>query len=312
MSSNPVHPPKKISLIPYVCGAGASLAGAEEGPAALKNFGLQTALGGLSRAVIWQDDPATLLEAERALYQDLPPLGSAERRAIVLKQCRRLSDAVERAVKNGALPVVIGGDHSSAAGSLAGFARATGAHGRIGVLWVDAHSDINTPDTSPSQALHGMPVAALLGLGDAEFAQIGGGAPVLRPENIIYTGLRSVDPGEIRRIRDLGITAFLIEHTDIAGWRAALLDAVRDVAARTDYLVLSIDMDAFDPSIAPSVGSPEEYGFDGPEILSILQEISRIHAPDMIEIVEFNPRLSGAQKTYALLCEVLCAVLASP
>lgn len=281
--------------------------GAEEGPVALKNFGLHTALHDLG--VAWQDDPAVLHAQERAVYENLPPLGSAERRAIVLRQCRSLSHSVERAVIGGSLPVVIGGDHASAAGSLAGFARATGAHGRIGVVWIDAHSDINTPDTSPSQALHGMPVAALLGLGDPAFAQIGGEAPVLTPDNIIYTGLRSVDPGEIRRIRDLGITAFLIERADIEGWRVAFLDAVRRVAAQTDYLVLSIDMDAFDPSIAPSVGSPEQHGFFGSDLLPVLAEIAQVHAPDMIEIAEFNPRLPGAEKTYHLLCDVLRAVL---
>lgn len=297
-------PKKQISLIPFVCGAGAKKGGTERGPAEVKKRGLHNDL-----SAAWQTDPEALYLREQEFYKNLPPLGSEERRAAVLKHCREIADGVERAVEAGALPVTIGGDHSMAAGSIAGFARANDAFGRIGVIWIDAHSDIHTPDTTPSKTYHGMPVAALLGLGDKEFATIGGVSPVLRPEHIVYIGLRSTEAAENRRISDLGIHSFTMKEISGADMKKVFAKALKAISKNIDYLILSIDLDAFDPAEAPAVGSPEQGGLHAKEILAALDHLTNLRVPDMVEIVEFNPDLEGAEQTYQLLKDVLATIL---
>ncbi len=300
---------KQIRLVPFVCGAGASLPGSERGPAEIKRHGLEAALCNTWRQVAWTEDPEAMYLKEREFHKHLPPLGSPERRSAVLHHCRDIANRVEAVVKSGAMPVTLGGDHSMAAGSIAGFARAHHAHGRIGVLWIDAHGDIHTPDTSPSKAYHGMPLAALLGLGDRDFATIGGDRPVLRPENIVYLGLRSTEIEEDRRIKDLGIKTFGMKDIKAAGTDKVFQRAFEAVLRNVDYLILSIDLDAFDPAEAPAVGSPEQGGFRRDDVVYALGQLTKARPPDMVEIVEFNPDLEGAEKTYALLKDILSATL---
>jgi arginase len=289
-----------IRLIPFVCGAGASTAGCEQGPVAAKAFGLEKDLG-----AAWQEDPDILLAQEQALYRNLSPLGAADRDAIVLRNCRHVADQVEAAVKDGAMPVTIGGDHTIAAGTVAGFARAKQAHGRIGLVWIDAHPDLHTPDTTHTHALHGMPIAALLGLIDTDFGRIGGDTPVLNPEHLVYAGIRDIEPAEEKRIRDLNIKNF-----PGAGFSDAdFIKAVDDIAAATDYLVVSFDLDSSDPGVAPAVGTPVQNGLQRDRILALLKTIADKHKPDMIEVVEFNPALPGKEQTYALLRDVLRTTL---
>ncbi len=303
---------KEVRLIPFVCGAGAQQPGTVRGPAEMQKQGLESALASSWRQVAWHQDPSKLYEQEIGAHKNLPPLGSVERRAIVLKHGRRIARNVEKVVKSGAMPVTLGGDHSMAAGSIAGFARAKNAHGRIGLIWVDAHGDIHTPDTSLSKAYHGMPVASLLGLGDRDFATIGGEGPVLKPQNVVYIGLRSTENAEDRRISDLGIHAFSMKDISGGDMKEIFHRALKSISKDMDYLVLSIDMDAFDPATAPAVGSPAAGGFQREEMLEALKHLARLRAPDMIEVVEFNPDLEGAQKTYALLEDVLKAALDEP
>lgn len=304
-----VQNPKKIRLIPYICGAGASLSGCEEGPSALKKSGLQKDLASAGHAVSWIEDPGPVYQREKEFYENLPPLGSVERKNIVLRNCRQIADLTEQCVREGAFPVTIGGDHSLSAGSIAGFARAKNAHGRIGLIWVDAHADLNTGDTSPSQALHGMPVAFLLGLGDPDFATIGGPQPVLKPENIIYIGLRDIDEGEESRIRGMGLQHFSVNAMRTYSGVRALYRAIARMEKNTDHLVMSIDTDVFDPSTAPAVGTPVIHGFDRQSLLSLMTQLVKRHRPSMIEAVEFNPHLPGAAQTYEIVRDVLKAAL---
>ncbi len=301
---------KRFHLIPYTCGAGAQQTGCVAGPAALKNFGLEKYLSNAERVVMWQEDPVVAYAQIKNSYAHLPPLGSKERAQIVLQQCHHISNEVEKAVAQGAVPVTIGGDHSMAAGSIAGFARAKSAHGRIGLIWIDAHADINTKRTSPSQALHGMPLAALLKLRmiDPEFSKIGGAKRVLEPDHLVYAGLRSLDQMERVRVRKHQISAFSMDMNSAVDGET-FMQAVDRVASETDYLILSFDIDVMDPSVAPSVGSPEQGGFMREQVLSLLQELVVAHPLDMIEITEFNPEMPGAEKTYEIVREVADTLL---
>lgn len=300
---------KDICLIPFVCGAGAGIAGCEHGPGVLYDLGLSDALSNRERHVSWDDNPHHLYKTQEHYYRNLPRLGTPERQRIVVENCRYIADRVEAVVKDGALPVTIGGDHSIAAGSMAGFAKAKSAHGRIGVIWVDAHADINTCRTSTSQAYHGMPLAALLGRGDPEFAHIGGRDPVLQPQNIAYIGLRDVDPAEVDVIKELGIRAYDIEDVQRRGALAVFEEALVHIGQSSDYLVLSIDLDAFDPELAPAVGTPVAAGLRRKEMLLVYRRLSKNHKIDMIELVELNPTLKGAEETAILAMNVLKILL---
>lgn len=301
---------KEIRLIPYVCGAGASTPGAETGPVDLKLLHLEADLNA-KIPVRWHADPEEIYRQQEPLYKNLPPLGSAARRTIVLENCRAAADMVEQAVREGAFPVTLGGDHSMSAGTIAGFARAKHAQGRIGVIWIDAHPDINTTESSASHAYHGMPIAALLGLGDKDFAHIGGEEPVLQPENIVFLGLRDIDPPEESAIRQMGIKTYVMKDIpEGPGYVTAVMTkAVAALRARVDYLVVSIDLDAFDPRYAPSVGTPVADGFNKQEVIDALTYLAQARPPDMVEIVEYNPGLGGAIETYHLLRDILDTIL---
>lgn len=301
-----------VVLIPFVCGAGGSTPGSEQGPVAAESAGLAESLAVQGIPARWDVSPAVLFAGPdgAAAHTALPPLGDPARRALVMRHCADLRDRVEAAVLAGAIPVTVGGDHAMAAGSIAGFARGHGAHRRIGLLWIDAHADINTPETSPSQAYHGMPVAALLGLGDPEFAGLGGAdVPVLRPEHIFYIGLRDLDPGEVEIIDRLGIAHMYAPQVAEIGIEAALQAAAAHIARDTDYLFLSLDLDGFDPAVAPAVGTPVPGGLMRDDVLPALQVLAQDYVFSGFEVTELNPGLPGAAQTYDLMLAALLAVL---
>jgi arginase len=294
-----------IKLIPYPFGAGATRPGPEHGPIYLKTHGLGAALAAQGVRVVWQDDPEDLFRSGKfglEFHKNLPPRGSPERREAVLYACARMRDRVAEVLKAGDFPVTLGGDHSLAMGSVAGLAEARQAHGRIGMVWIDAHGDINTPETTPSQSYHGMGLAALLGYGDPEFCALGGGQAVLRPEHVAYIGVRDLDPREVALIRDLNIRVFGMDEVRAKGMAAVFREAREIVSCGTDYTALSIDLDAFDPEDAPAVGSPVPGGLRAEEFLSALPGV---FSPDLIDIVEFNPSMGDGEKTSRLVAALL-------
>lgn len=301
---------QRVRLIPFVCGAGGSTPGAEGGPSALKRAGLAEKLvaGGIDAS--WDEDPDILYDSTtwgRDFHGHLPPLGDTARRDAVLWHCRHLRDRVAAAVEGGFFPVTVGGDHTMALGSLSGLAQAHKAHGRTGVIWIDAHPDINTPETSQTQAYHGMPVAALLGIGDADFVALGGGRPILKPENIAYLGLRDVDPPEAKYMGDNGIVSYDMRAIASLGAPEAFSRAMAEISGRTDYMALSIDLDAFDPGETPAVGTPVPGGIRGGDLFPAMAHIAeRI---DLLEIVEYNPSLPGAAQTAEFTCDLLRLLL---
>jgi arginase len=280
----------------------------------MKREGLAESLAARGIPCDWAVNPEDLYNEPlgAAAHADLPPLGDARRKALVLQHCADLRDRVEMVVRAGNIPVTLGGDHAMAAGSIAGLARAKNAHGRIGVLWIDAHADINTPATSPSQAFHGMPVAALLGQGDGDFAALGGGTrPVLQPQHIFYLGLRDVDEGEIAAMELMNIGHMSAREVLEMGYAAALEKAIAHISEGTDYLFLTLDLDAFDPEVAPAVGTPVPEGFRRSDFLPALRDAVANNIFAGFEVTEFNPTLGGAAETYDLLLQVLTFMLAA-
>lgn len=303
---------KKIRLIPYVCGAGASTTGAEQGPVDLYDSGLAHGLATDGIDLDWQENPHDLYNGDmgKKAHEDLPPLGSEERKELVLWHGRHFRDAVKETLRDGALPITIGGDHSMAAASIAALARAYKAHGRIGVLWIDAHADINTPETSPSQALHGMPIAALLGMGDPDFAALGGqDEPSLKPENICYIGLRDVDAGETEYMQKLGIKAFDMNDIHAKGLAAVMEEGCRYLTRHADHLFLDLDVDGLDPADAPATGTPVAGGIKKDGFLPVLEDIVKRYDFAGFEIAEYNPTLPDKETTRRTVHEVLAAIL---
>lgn len=294
---------KAIKIIPYICGVGGSVQGAEQGAIDLEDTGLVGDLQSAGLDVSWHEEPRHLFAdqyGEKA-HAEYPDLGTAARKEIALYHCARIRDHVAEVLEAGDFPLTIGGDHSMAAGSIAGLAKAKDAYGRVGVLWIDAHADLNTMDTSPSKALHGMPVASLLGMGDAEYVAVCGEGPVLKPENIFCLGLRDVDKGESGFMEKLGIRGYTAAQAYEMGLKKALADAMDAITKDTDYLFLTFDLDSLDPQDAPATGTPVPEGFRADDLLPLLKDLVQQYDFDAIEISEYNPTLEGRDQTRALV-----------
>ena len=204
-------------------------------------------------------------------------------------------------------PLTLGGDHAISMATVAGSVHAA-PHARTGVVWVDAHADLNTPDTSPSGNLHGMPVAHLLGLGDPRLLDIWGGGRVVDPSDVVYIGLRSLDPAERDRIGELGIRAFTMKEIDQQGIAAVAADALAHLGA-ADRIHVSFDADALDPAVAPGVGTPVPGGLSYREahlLMELLADDGRVASLDLVEV---NPILDLRNESARVMVEMAASLL---
>ncbi len=222
----------------------------------------------------------------------------------------KLALKVEAVLDEGTIPVILGGDHSIAVGSVAGLA----AYYRkrqeaVGIIWLDAHTDINTPDTSPSGNIHGMPLAALLGQGVPELVQIAGFAPKVRPENTVVIGARSVDPGEKDLIRSLGVRVYTMSEVDERGMATVVREAVAIATRGTAGFHLTVDMDFIDPLYAPGVGTPERGGATYREAHLAMETIADSGKVLSVEVTEVNPLFDVANQTGQLAAELILSAL---
>ncbi len=203
------------------------------------------------------------------------------------------SERIRGCYRAGRLPLVIGGDHSISLGSIGGAVEALraaeGPSAELGVLWVDAHGDINTAETTPSGNIHGMVLACLLGFGEPGLVQQFGFAPKVKPENVVYIGLRDLDPPEKEVIRRLGIKAFTMKDVDLTGIGAVTERALAHLHERTSKFVVSLDLDVCDPVFAPGVGTPVRGGLTFRETHLILELVAEQEKHLTTEIVEYNP-----------------------
>jgi arginase len=246
---------------------GSGRRGVDMGPSAIRIAGLSERLRELGHTVVDDGDIA---------IKNMEELKVGDERARYLKEIARASDLVSRKVDRilakGRFPLVLGGDHSIAVGTvsgIAGFCRRKGAG--LGLLWIDAHGDINTPATSPSGNVHGMPVAALLGQGPDALTTIGGSGPKLDPANVALLGIRSLDEGEKVRLKQLGVQVHTMSDIDRHGIHRVMKKALARVTDSAAYLHVSFDLDAVDPTVAPGVGTPVKGGLDYREAHLIME-----------------------------------------
>jgi arginase len=297
-------PTRRIKVIGVPLDMGASRRGVDMGPSAVRVAGLEARLEALGHQVT--DGGNIRVEiAETRTSGDT----SARYLAEIAETCTRTAEAVVKTLEEGMTPLVLGGDHSLAAGSVSGVAEFYRRKGeKIGVLWIDAHSDINSPETSPSGNVHGMPLAALLGLGPERLANIFGYAPKIAAENTVLVGVRDIDSAERENIRRAGLThVYTMRDIDERGMRTVMEEALRAAGQGTAGYHVSLDMDWIDPEDAPGVGTPVRGGATYREAhlaMEILADHGRLLS---FEIVEVNPVIDEHNRTAELAVELACS-----
>jgi len=296
---------RPIHLIGVPIDLGAGRRGVDMGPSALRIAGIAHHVARLGYAVVDRGDLTTPTPETRRPGNDTKKFIRE-----IARICQRLCRAAGQSMAEGALPVVLGGDHSLAAGSVAAAAahvRITG--GTLGLVWVDAHADMNTPASSPSGNVHGMPLAALLGPEPRELAGLGGFSPTVRPEHTVLVGIRNLDQREKQLVRDAGVRVFTMSDIDRTGI-AAVADAAIAIAGRgTSGIHVSFDMDVCDPSIAPGVGTAVRGGLNYREAHLLLETVAASGQLTSLDVVEVNPILDTGNTTAVLAVELVLSAL---
>ncbi|HKS07840.1 MAG TPA: arginase [Gemmatimonadaceae bacterium] len=296
---------RSVRVVGVPLDLGASRRGVDMGPYAVRAAGLAARLRALGHSV---DDAGNLSVPDRGTFpaeshglEFLPAIASV---------CRALADETFAAASAGKIPLVLGGDHSLAAGSVAGVARAARKRGeRVGLIWIDAHADLNTPSSSISGNVHGMPLAALIGHGDKALADIAGGGAALKGEHVALVGIRDLDAGERAHIREWGVQLYSMRDIDQRGLGACVTDAIARVSEGTSGFCCSFDADAVDPSAAPGVGTPVRGGLTFREAHLALELIADTGKLLGLDIVEVNPILDVKNETAELAVGLAASAL---
>jgi arginase len=292
---------RPVSIIGAPLDLGQSRRGVDMGPSAIRYAGLDERLKSIWLAVsdlgnIRTPEPEALaLSDERARF--LPE---------ILAACADLAALVEEAVREGSRPLVLGGDHSVAIGTLAGLAAAAEQPG--GVIWIDAHGDLNTPESSPSGNVHGMPLAAALGVAGDRFTHARLRLPAVDPRRLVLVGIRSLDPSERAFLHDSEIRVFTMSDIDRIGIERAMREAL-DRVAGPGFVHVSLDLDALDPEVAPGVGTPVRGGLTYREAHLACELIADSGIAGSFEVVESNPILDRANVTAATAVELIASAL---
>ena len=296
-------PTRRIRVLGVPLDLGASRRGVDMGPSAVRVAGLEARLEALGHQVT---DGGNI----RVEIAETQNAGSANARFLneIADTCTRTAEAVVQCLEDGMTPLVLGGDHSLAAGTVSGVAEFYRRHQqKIGVLWIDAHSDINTPETSPSGNVHGMPVAALLGMEPAALRDLLNWSPKVLPENTVLIGIRDVDETERENIRRAGVTVYTMRDIDELGLRTVMERAIPIAANGTAGYHVSVDMDWVDPEDAPGVGTAVRGGATYREA-HLAMEILADHGGMLsFELVEVNPILDEHNRTAELAVQLLCS-----
>jgi arginase len=293
---------KGVGILGVPLDLGSGRRGTDMGPSAIRFAGLSERLRRLGVAVHDHGYVAAAAPETRLPGDEHLRFGRE-----IVRTCLRLRDRVKGILRSGEMPVVLGGDHSIAMGSVAGTAAVAG--GRIGLLWIDAHADLNTPETSPSGNVHGMPLAVLLGKGDPLLLSIGEKSPVVAPRHAALLGLRDVDEGERERIRKLGVAVYTMKELDERGTSTCLREALTRVTKGTVGFHLSLDMDALDPEIAPGVGTPVPGGLTYREAHLACELVAETKKLLSMDVVEVNPILDERNRTADLAVQLVLSAL---
>ena len=292
---------REVAVIGAPLDLGAGRRGVDMGPSAIRYAGLEQQL--TEKLGVRVSDAGNVISP----VVETTDMGDTQARylAQILDLCDRLSGLVAEAAGRGALPLVLGGDHSVALGSLVGMAKVRGAGG---VVWIDAHGDLNTPATSPSGNVHGMVLAAALGLAGDAFTRDSWPLPAVESGKLALVGVRSLDDGERALLRELDAKVFTMSEIDRIGIEPCMREAIAH-AAGAAFLHVSLDMDVIDPDYAPGVGTPVRGGFSYREAHLALETVAESGLIDSMDVVEVNPILDRENATGQLAVELVASAL---
>ncbi|WP_026576970.1 arginase [Bacillus sp. UNC438CL73TsuS30] len=280
---------KKLSIIGMPMDLGQMRRGVDMGPSAIRYAGINERLKPLFDEVHDLGDipigrPEVVVDKESNLRNlDL-----------VAEKNTLLAEKVDEVIESGSFPLVLGGDHSIAIGTLAGVAK---HYKNLGVIWYDAHGDLNTAETSPTGNIHGMPLAASLGLGHPLLTELGGYSPKIKPENVVIIGARALDDGEKDLIKEIGIKVYTMHEIDRLGMTKVMEETISYLKENTDGVHLSLDLDGLDPSDAPGVGTPVMGGISYRESHLAMEMLEESKIITSAEFVEVNPILDEKNRT---------------
>jgi arginase len=272
--------------------------GVDMGPSAIRYARLKSSLEGLGYGVGYLGNVETPIPEMVAKKGEIRHLGA------VRDVCAAVAERARTLIFEGVFPIFLGGDHSVSIGTVSGIA--SGA--RTGLIWLDAHADFNTPETSPTGNIHGMPLAALTGRGHPDLVNIGGPGPSVRTEDVVMVGLRSVDPNERELVREAGIRVYTMKEVDAYGVATVVRRALRDLS-HLDRVHLSFDLDVVDPEVAPGVGTPVRGGLTYREAHLVMELINEAAIVSSLDVVEINPILDLKNGTAELAVELVASLM---
>jgi arginase len=297
--------PKQIAIIGAPLDLGSGRRGVDMGPSAVRVANLNGRLSELGYQV---EDLGNVPVIQRESQ------GEVNSRAKYLPQivetCTLVAEMVEEALGSGRFPLVLGGDHSIAVGAVSGASKHFRQRGeKLGMIWIDAHTDMNTPESSPSGNVHGMPLACCIGRGPEELTNIFGYSPKVDPANVALVGIRSVDGQERDIVQRSGVHAFTMRDIDERGMRSVFEEAIRIAGDGTAGIHVSLDMDAVDPREAPGVGTPVEGGITYREAHLAMEMLGDTGRMTSMEVVEVNPVIDEANRTAILAVQLVMSAM---
>jgi arginase len=295
-----LQPAGKVAVIGAALDLGAGRRGVDMGPSAIRYAGLAARISELGFEYVDHGNVGTAVPEATSVGDEharfLPQIKAT---------CRQIAELVADAAREGFVPIVLGGDHSVALGTLGGLRR---VHEPGGTIWIDAHGDLNSPETSPTGNVHGMVLAAALGLAGDRFREDGWDLPALAPGRVALVGVRSLDEGERAVLKELDALVFTMSDVDRLGVEHAVSEALAHVAG-AGFVHVSLDMDALDPDVAPGVGTPVRGGLSYREAHLTLELVAESGLATSLDVVEVNPILDRENETGKLAVELVASAL---
>jgi arginase len=299
---------KKIGIVGFPMDLGAGRRGVDMGPSALRYSHLEEKLEGMGYKV--KDFGDIFVEGAETQRVSNPKLKYLPE---IVRSCKILSKKVESLLNQNYFPLILGGDHATAVGSIAGIASFCRKRKKtLGVIWIDAHADMNTPDTTPSGNIHGMPLAVALGIGEKRLTRIGGFSPKVMPENSALIGIRDVDHLEsftVKEFRNRGMQVYTMTDVDKQGVTRIIARVLNDFKNEVDHIHISFDLDGVDPDYASGVGTPVEGGLTYREASVIMEMVADCGCMSSLEMLEVNPILDTKNSTAELAVDFIESAL---
>lgn len=294
---------KIVNMIGFPMDLGADRRGVDMGPSALRIAGLSGKLQNLGYKII--DDGDIIIEIKEKQKVKNPKLKYLDE---ILKTSKMLAEKVEKVLSKNHFPLCIGGDHSMAIGTVAGISSYCRKNNlKLGVIWIDAHADMNTDKTTPSGNIHGMPLAASLGLGHKQLVNIYGFSPKLKAENCALIGVRSIDEFEKKSIKNLNLSVYTMSDIDKLGIHRIIARVLKQFQEKVDHIHVSFDLDSVDPILAPGVGTPIPGGLNFRESHLLMESIAECGCMNSLEVTEVNPILDDKNKSAVFAAELIAS-----